>query len=310
MVYVLEIEDLRLFLIAVRMGSISAAARHVSLSQPAVSRRIRNLEHELGTQLLDRSRVAATPTSQGLEFMHFADQVMQQYEALRLKLTSVTAFEQKLSIAASTTPGEFWLPIVLPQFQSDNPEIQLSLSVLDSTAVEASVTEQRCDLGFIGRPPHHQHLHRWVVAEDEIVLAVPTSHVFAGRDRVQVSELNGQSFVYRRAGSATRDIIDATLTEIGFHLSQQRTVLEVTSVQAQLNAIAAGHGIGFVSQMALASLQQERVVRVFLAGAKLKRNLYMIQNPQVVSSAVTKFISYICNKFITKPSRLIDGTRI
>jgi DNA-binding transcriptional LysR family regulator len=149
----LEIEDLRLFLAAVRMGSISAAARSAARSQPAVSRRIRNLERELGVELLDRSKSVVTPTSQGWEFLRFATNVIMQYEALQGKLAAATPFTAHLGIAASTTPGEYWLPNVLPEFQANNPGIQLALSVMDSAAVEECAAERRCDLGFIGRSP-------------------------------------------------------------------------------------------------------------------------------------------------------------
>ncbi|HHW11325.1 MAG TPA: LysR family transcriptional regulator, partial [Firmicutes bacterium] len=277
----MDIQDLQLFITVVRLGSISAAARQTSLSQPSASRRIRHLERELGVELLDRSRAVATPTREGLEFLQFAERVIQQYEALQRHFSTTSPpFHMSLNIAASTTPGEYWLPTILPPFQADNPHIQISLCVMPSAAVETCVVERRCDLGFIGRPPNHSHLRHWVVAEDEIVLAVSSSHAFAGREKVSLGELNGQPFVCRSSGSATHEVIVAKLAELGFHLSRQRLALEVTSVPAQLNAIAAGQGIGFVSRMALAGPGQSRVVPVPIAEVKLKRKLYMIQDPE------------------------------
>src|SRR5690606_38192703 len=84
--FALDMDDLRIFIETARHGNFSKAARAMSLSQPAVSRRIRRMEDELAVQLLDRSGSVVSPTRHGLEFLRFAEKVLKNFDALQPKL--------------------------------------------------------------------------------------------------------------------------------------------------------------------------------------------------------------------------------
>lgn len=272
----MDIEDLRSFVEITRRGSFSEAARVLSVSQPAVSRRIRNLERHLGSQLFDRSGSVVTPTRHGLSFLTFAEEVLQDYNSLRQSLTTAAGGQDTLHIAASTTPGEYLLPDLLATFARRHPEIKASLHVMDSATVAECVEARHCDLGFLGRPPRHNHLSRWQVVEDEIVLAVPAAHPWAGRAEVALAELAGQPFIERTAGSGTRATVAAALQERGRRLPPRLVVMETDSVQSQMRAIAGGHGIGFVSRLALGHYGWDHVAALRLTGLAVRRGLFMI----------------------------------
>lgn len=293
----MDLEELRTFVEAARRGSFSEAARSLSLSQPAVSRRIRNLELEVGAPLFDRSGNVVTPTRRGLEFLTFAERTVSDWERLRPALSKEESVRGTLRIAASTTPGEYLLPDLMRSFLQKYREVKLSLHVMDSDTVEECVFARHCDIGFLGRLPRQKHLDHWLVAEDEIVLAVPSDHALAKSPEVHVEELEGAFVVERGPGSATHDTLLRLLAESGRKLPPYQTALTVSSAQAQLTAIAEGNGIGFVSDLALRYFHPLRVVSLRLHGIRLHRGLYMISNPlrkeQAESSTFSTFARYI-----------------
>jgi len=276
----MDLDELRTFVMATRHGSFSGAARALSLSQPAVSRRIRSLEQEVGTELFDRSGSVVTPNRRGFAFLTFAEGVLRDYQLLQQTLSNQETIRGTLRIVASSTPGEYLLPDLIARWRHVYPELSATLHVADSTTVEECVEMGHCDLGFLGQEPRRGYLTRWPVAEDEIVLAVQHRHPFSSRTAVALEELEGLSFVERQAGSGTRALVEAVLTAHGEAMPVHRTVIELPNAQAQLSAINAGHGIGFVSHLALLTADHRRIVPVRLSGRPLRRRLYMVCDPR------------------------------
>ena len=287
----MDFEELRTFVKTVRSGSFSQAARALSLSQPAVSRRIHKLERELGVKLLERDGGLFTPTRKGLEFLRFAEEVLAQYDALRRGMVE-GELQGHLQIGASTTPGEFLLPGLLSRFLKRYPQVEAALHVMDSAAVEHCVTEGHCDVGFIGRRPRPGVLTSMPVCDDEIVLAAPVSHPFAGKAEVDLDELRGAVVVQRRHGSGTRATVEESLAERGLLMPPHKAIFEVTSVHSQLAAIRAGHGVGFVSRLAMTGAG-DGIVTLRIAGHSMRRTIYMIYDERRDDPVYLSFIDYI-----------------
>lgn len=289
-----DIEQLRSFVEVVRQGSFSEAARSLSLSQPGVSRRIRKLEEEIGAELLRRTGGALSPTRLGLEFLRFAERVLEEHRRfLSAASEAVGGIRGALHISASTTPGEYLLPDLIAAFSERHPGVSASLHVMESASVEACVEARNCDLGFLGRPPRPGILVAHPVWEDEIVLAVPRAHPLARYQSVPVDRLEGEAFIHRSSGSGTRTSLEEALQLHGVRLPSHRTVMESNSVRSQLSAIASGRGVGFVSRYALAGAEAQEIRAVRLQGLSLRRTLYMIHHDDRVDEPFLAFIRFV-----------------
>lgn len=288
----MDFDHLRTYIEAVRRGSFSEAARSLSLSQPAVSRRIRNLERELGLELLSRSGGVFTPTREGLEFMKFAEDVTKRLELFRQAAGGKRSVCGILQIAASSTPGEFLLPNLLAGFLKSFPDVKTSLNTMDSDTVETCVREGHCDVGFLGRPVERA-LEAYPIARDEVVLAVWPSHPFARRGRALLDELADERFIERREGSGTHHTVLRLLQESGRTLPHRRVVMEVSSIRAQVAAIQMEQGIGFISSLALEAYGRSRVAAVRIDDLPLVRMLYMIYDPDHKGPALIEFTRYV-----------------
>lgn len=268
-----ETEDLAVLRETVRQGSISRAARSLSMSQPTVSRRIMRLERELGCTLLDRHSPSLSPTREGLAVVRFAEAVAAEERRLREELARGVPLQGEIDIAASTTPAERIVPELLARFAREHPHVQARLHVMDSQVVETSIVERHCDVGFMGLAPSPGLLSAVPVAEDELSLAVPSTHPLAAREEVDAGELLGLAFVERDAGSATRTFVEETLRATGLPFECRHVVAEVSSPHSLLAAVRSGHGVGFVST-ALLPVAGVKALRV--KGVRLARSLYLV----------------------------------
>jgi DNA-binding transcriptional LysR family regulator len=297
-------EQMRTLVNVVDCGSLSAAARIQRISQPAVTKQIQRLEAELGLQLLirgPRRRVALTPA--GEQVLAFAREMLLRLEALEQGLGTLREVSSGiLVLAASTIPGEYVLPGLLAAFKTRYPRIEVRTSVSDTADVVTRLQADEADIGIIGSFVQEPGLRLEPLVGDEIVLAVPPDHAFAGRKRVHVEELRGQPLILREEGSGTRRSVEAVLAEKGMSLPKENVALILGSTQAVLQGVARGLGVGFVSARASAQDQASgRVGCVRLAGVDLRRYLYLAYQPtRIGDPLVMRFLEFALHSSLNR----------
>ena len=297
----MNLEHLRTLVSIVEHGSLSAAARAKRISQPAVSKQVQRLEAELGQTLLlraPRRRVALTPA--GERVLAFARQTLAHYEALEQELAALqTVVHGRLSLAASTIPGEYVLPSLLAAFRAEHPQVEVQMTVSDTAEVVGKVLAEEADLGVIGSTIQRSGLHLERLVSDELVLAVPPDHPFARRKQVSVADLAGQPLILREKGSGTQRSMEAALASVGASIPRQDVVMVLGSSQAILQAVAQGLGLGFVSARAAAQAQAAgRLACVGLKDVDLRRGLYLAYLPRrVTDPLVSRFLDFARARF-------------
>ena len=273
----MDCNDLEAFLAVVQHGSFTQAAHALHRSQPAVSRQIQRLEAELGIALLDRRSGAVRLTSGGEQVRRFAQTTLAQLADLRAAvITDDHSLTGQLGIAASTTPGQYLVPTLVAQFRDRYPGINAEVTVMDSASVAEQVQLGAADLGFIGMRRPHRLLHYTEIARDEVVLAVPPSHRFAGHESVPLAELSGERFIDREPGSGTRTSLIQALSAKGLTLPSVRTVMILSTTEAIVSAAEQGHGIGWVSSLALQHRDRQRVALVRVNEVDVMRPMYLV----------------------------------
>jgi DNA-binding transcriptional LysR family regulator len=279
----MNLDHLRTLVSVVDQGSLSAAARMRRISQPAVTKQLQRMEADLGLALLIRGpRRQVELTVAGERVVASARRILVEYEALERELATLKSVRRgTLSLAASTIPGEYLLPGLLAAFRRDYPEVVVDVTIADTTTVVERLLANECDIGIVGSDLRRPGLRLERLQDDDIVLAVPPEHPFAGRREVGIQELWDQPLVLREEGSGTRRSVEAALAEAGQSLSLQDRALTLGSTQAVLQAVVAGLGIGFVSARAAAqAVQDGRLASVGLRGVNLRRSLYLAYLPQ------------------------------
>lgn len=298
----LDLRQLEVFCAVVRCGSFRAAAREVQLAQSTVSERIAALEEEVGTRLLERSRrrgVTPTPVG-GILYRRALSLLREREQAVREIRHAMGAPGGTLRLGASTTPAAHYLPPLLADFRRDNPGVRFSIAVGNSEAVLDWVADGIVEMGIAGdlgerviedlvrrRSRLELDARLW---EDQLVVAVPAGHPWAGRDAIAAAELAGAPLVIREAGSGTRRWLEVMLEEaLPGGLGELEIAAELGSASSITRAVIEGLGIAVVSQAAVAREVDAGLVSTARLAPPLARRFYLIRGPRSASPLCRRF---------------------
>jgi DNA-binding transcriptional LysR family regulator len=213
-----ELSELRAFCAAVDLGSIGRAARLIQVSQPALSKRLKTLEAVAGTRLLTRSPRGVTATPAGLRLYAAARRLLTDAESVEALMRGFSSQTAPVRVAASPTIADWWLPPALVSLESLH-EHHLSVEVLtaNSHIVRDMVRTGRSDIGLAAIDPADgdADLIETVIWRDEIIVAVPIAHPWAGRDEIDPGEFAATAIIRRDPSANSSRIVDAALARAG-----------------------------------------------------------------------------------------------
>lgn len=293
----IDLDALSVFVAVVETCSFTRGAARVFRTQPVASARVAQLEHALGTKLLERSGRSVRSTRSGETLYGYAKRIL----ALRDEAAGAMArgrgeLQGDLAVGASTLPAAYLVPAWAARFHRKHPRVRLRIGAASTEDVLRRVREGECELGVSGDRDALADLSFAAVASDEIVLAVPKKHPLAGRGALAPEALKGQPFVLRSAGSGTRSFVERALKRAGLSASRDFDVVcEVSSTEAAREAVKAGVGLSFVSSLAVAcDAAAGRLSVRRLAGIDMKRPFYLVRSrsrkPTAAARAFADFI--------------------
>lgn len=243
----MEFRHLRYLLAVAEEMSFTRAAKRLHIAQPALSVQIRQLEDELGVELIDRSRRAITLTEAGTIMVSEARQLLRARDrAIELVRRTGTGAVGTLAVGFVPSASNVTLPPLLRAFLSRYPSVTLTLREMAPDPLVAALHEGRLDVTFLYLPFDDPSLAQQVVAREQFVVALPADHPLASRDRVDVRELRGEPFVMpaRHGMPGLNAQVLNICREAGF---EPRTVQDdVWLVQTIVGLVAAGSGIALV----------------------------------------------------------------
>ncbi|MCG6911490.1 MAG: LysR family transcriptional regulator [Deltaproteobacteria bacterium] len=272
--------ELEIFCKVVELESFSRAAAAVFLAQASVSERVASLEKKVGTRLLDRLGRKVIPTSAG-EILHkHATLILEMKKNAQQELESFLGLEKgEVSMGGSTIPGEYILPDVISRFKKKYPHITVNLSIAGSGDIEQRVLGGGLELGVIGWKSSHPNLLVRNLWSDELVLAVPAYHPWAGRTAVPLQELTKAPFIMRQAGSGTLKIVQDHLAATGKDAGKLNIVARVGSSTAVKEGIKSGLGLSILSSRAIKMEMEAGVLKALkIEGRSMLRGFYLIRN--------------------------------
>jgi DNA-binding transcriptional LysR family regulator len=155
-----------------------------------------------------------------------------------------------LAVGASTGPGSTVVPVLLCEFQRANQGVSVSLSISDTQSVVERVAEREVELGVVGAARRHRGVVFEPFFRDEVVLAVPPGHRFAGRT-IELDELRKEPLIVMQEGAGVRQVIEDELRAVGTRLRDLEPQLELGLQESVKAAVTAGYGVTFISRAAI-----------------------------------------------------------
>jgi len=163
-----------------KTGSITSSSKQLHISQPALSRELKELENRLNVTLFERLPRGMRLTHAGNVLARYADQLFELARAAEFAMNEIAcARTGHLSLAASNTIGSYVLPRMLSMFCSSNPDVKISLFVGNTAQVSQGIADQRYSLGFIEGPIEVNGLTSTRFAIDELIPVVAAGHRLA-----------------------------------------------------------------------------------------------------------------------------------
>ena len=298
----INLNQLRVFKAIFEEQSITAAARRLRISQPAVSKQLAELESSLGTALVDRLPRGIRLTQAGELLQHHARRIFRAEEDAELDLAQLLGLGRgRLSVGASTTIGSYLVPRVFGDFHAKHPGVALELEIGNTTAVQSAVSEGRLDLGFTEGLVAGESLDVSVFAYDEMAFILSPAHPWAEHGLIGLDELAQIPLIARERGSGTRAVIEAALDKLGF---EWEPAMSLGSTEAVKVAVAQGLGAAFVSRITVElELRCGALVEVPVSGVTIRRALHRVQQRgKHPTAAATAFLRILETHFPKAPS--------
>lgn len=225
-------------------GSISAAARALNVSQPAVSKVLRHTEAQLGINLFDLVRGRLVPSDEAHALFREVDEVFDRIASLQLTAQNLRASGAgHLRIGVVPSLGLEIAPRAIAAFRAKNPDVTFGVRTLHHNDVVRALYERECDLAIGYDPPDHPRMRQKKLASATLYVLAPKGHFGVDRHTVSVRELQGRDVVSVTGSGPIGDLVTSAL------LKAQVDVHEIVSVSTYYIAAALvryGSGVAIV----------------------------------------------------------------
>ena len=290
----MELRQLEYLVAVAEEASFTRAAERVHISQSGVSAQIRQLEHDLGAVLIDRSARAATLTEAGKVAVKYARETLASAAAVRQAVNEVTGLlSGRLTVGMVTACTITALFDALAAFHRAHPGVAITLLEDNSAALAEHTRSGALDVALIGAaggaPPD---LASRPVVSERLVAAVPPDHQLSERTRLTLAGLSGFPLICMPQGTGIRTVFDDSCSSANLRLE---VTLEATAPDAVANLAARGLGVAILSET-IAAAHAARLHAAVIADAGIPALLTLIWKPSPTPAA-TEFLAHCSRAF-------------
>ncbi|HEX2972434.1 MAG TPA: LysR family transcriptional regulator [Tepidisphaeraceae bacterium] len=284
----MNLNHLAIFHAVAQEGGFSKGAGRLRISQPAVSKQIRELEDRIGLPLVDRSQKGFGLTEAGELLSSYARRIFALEAEAEHALEEMQGLRRgRLAVGASTTIGIYLLPTLFGLYRNLHPNIELNLEIANTDQIQQRLIEHSLQIGLTEGLADNGELEATVLMEDELMVIAPPNHSLLSRSQIAAKELCKQPLIFREQGSGTRVVIERILARKGLFV---KPIMSLGSTEAIKRAVAAGIGLGIVSRLTIQfELAAKRLAIVPLADLTFQRPLHLLrprgQQPEPAAAA-------------------------
>jgi DNA-binding transcriptional LysR family regulator len=294
----MDLLQLRYFLAVARREHVTRAAEELHIGQPALSRTLARLERELGVALFDRDGRRLRLNRFGHAFLIRVDRALGELEDARRELVETAGLEQGVVAVASETLRT--VSGLLARFLESNPDVRFRLYQSTAQRMLVQLQAAEVDLCFASQPLEGALLESVLLAEEEVLLAVPVTHPLAGRERARIGELEGQPFITTRQGYWLRALSERLFSTAGV---QPNFTCESDEPAAIRGLISDGLGIGLLPELARETASEPTVAWLRLHASGCRRALRLVwRRDAYLSIAAQHFRDTSIEHFAANPT--------
>lgn len=290
---IMNLNQLKVFHITAKVRSFTRAAEALFLTQPGISKHIKDLEEYYGLRLFDRLGKRVVLTQAGEVLYTSTEKIFNIIDQTKVEIDEFRGLDRgTLNIGASITIGTYILPDILGRFRRAYPRLNISLDISLNREIVEKVLSNALDIGLLGAPTDDERLAMKLFFKDELAVIVPRGHEWALRDSVRPQDLLTQPFILTQQGSGTRVIVEERLKEAGIFFKNE---LEFGNTEAVKKAVEAGLGISIVSRHAVLREERQGLIKSLrLSGVNLERHFYITyRKDKYLSKLLEAFMQFL-----------------
>lgn len=238
------LKQIQTFLEVARQNSVSKAAERLSVTQPAVSMQIRQLEDSFGVPLIEPFGRNIRLTNAGQSFLTHAIAAVGRLKDLEAVMAEHIGLRQGRIDLAVVSTAKYFIPMLLVQFGRLFPGIEIQLKIENRDNIIGLMTRNEVDLVVMGRAPAEMDCSATAFATNPLAIVAAPNHILTRRNNLPFSSLADFRFVVREMGSGTRAAMERVFAE---NQTPLHVVMEMPSNETIKQAVMAGMGLSFLS---------------------------------------------------------------
>lgn len=288
---------LRIFKIVATHLSFTKAAEQLFISQPAVSKAIRNLEDEYRTTLFLRKRNSIALTIEGKAFLVYTNKILEIHDEMEQRfLHQKEQFPDIINFGVSTTLANYIIPKVIAKFRVQFPKTNFNITSGNSDDIATLILNQELNFGITEGKNTNRKLHFTQFIKDEIVLVTHATNNAFKKGSINMETLQEIPMVVREMGSGTREIVFEYLSRN--NIKKLNTVVTLNSTEAIKNYLFHSDNYAFISINAITDeLMNNKLKIIDVKDLTIDRWFYFVSRTGFQSDLMRFFENYILNTY-------------
>ncbi len=286
---------LKVFFVVAKHLSFTKASNELLISQPAITKHIKEIETKLSIRIFERkgNRIELTPA--GKILYDKAQKIFATYKELEYEIGTLRKqYTGKLILGASSTISQWVIPVVLSKFKEAYPAIEIALVNGNSAQIEQALFEGKIDLGIVEGNQRRKGLKYSIFKNDILMPVVSTERKYADLEKISLKEFLRVPLLLREHGSGTLDVILKTLYEKAkISLSDLNVLMHLGSTESIKTYLHHSDAMGIISCAAIKKEVEAGILKtVKIRGIKFKRNFRFVCHQGGPRGLATKFMSF------------------
>ena len=290
----MTVKHMKIFIKVFQTKNITQAAKLLNMTQPAVTRAIKEIESYYGVLLFERINHRLCVTEAGKQFYAQALHIADAFDVMEKGLKNWDEFGI-LRVGATITIGSFMLPDLMAEFQKKYPNLKIKATVSNSEKLQQLLLDNCLDIALIEGEVNSEYLKTEVFAKDEMILILPPNSEFCKKENLKLSDIKDCNFLLREAGSAGRTFLEHIFA---LHDMTINPILESVSTQAIIKAVSKGLGISILpKQLVKASIEGREVATNKIKDQNFSRNYFIVWHKNKFITNSAKEFEKLCKNF-------------
>ncbi|MHC5310407.1 LysR substrate-binding domain-containing protein [Myroides sp. LJL116] len=285
---------LKVFYTVANRSSFTKAAQDLGISQPAVTKHIKEIEQHYQIKLFNRGAMKISLTPAGELLLQYASDIFALHSKLAFDMQAIDALvEGYLRIGASTTISQYVLSPLLAKFRAKLTDVQVDITSDNSSIIEHLLLDNRLDVALVENSSRNPQIKYQDLVQDEIVLVCRTDNPYAQSDLISPKDLLKLSFLLREKGSGTLDIVRENLERVGIDIRDLTCEMNFSSTESIKMYLMHSNSFAFLSIHAILKELKYKELRVVdIASLKIMRSFSVIELQGQSNSIVNMFVQF------------------